>query len=541
MYTRTLSALAEKIPSGAVSLVYLLIVLVLYGVYDYWTHRNLPPGPPRLPFIGNLHQAPKEQPWLKYEQWFKKYGPIFRLQYGKDIFIMISDYNIARDLLDKRGNIYSDRPRLVMAGENLTKGMHMLFRRYDDRYRLHQRMEAPVLSPRASKSYESLQDLETKQLLYKLLNGNNFQEYFELFSASFIYSLCYGHRVQDRNDPTLLDAHIVQSNMVRMATSGAWLVDSIPFLNNLPTFLAPWKKIANRMFQIESEMHLRNLRQGLDRKFWTWSKELTRSKEGQQMPSLEMAYDLGILSDAGLDTTAVTLTIFILALLSNPAVIPRAHAELDATVGRDRLPALSDQASLPYIDAIVTETLRWRPIAHSGIPHATLKEDHYAGFRIPKGAIVMGSHWSINHDEAVFAPDPRAFRPERWTDHPDKSADVAGAAGMEMVAFGFGRRVCGGRHIARNSLFLVIARILWAFNVHPAVDPVSGQPRQVDDMAFEEGLTFKPKPFEAVFEPRDAETGKLIEGAWEGAEKDVGRLLEGVREGQVRSGLVRKA
>ncbi|KAL9625504.1 MAG: hypothetical protein Q9160_000214 [Pyrenula sp. 1 TL-2023] len=527
MNRQSLSALAENPPSSAISLASFLVVLVLYGVYDYWTHRKLPPGPPRLPLIGNLHQAPKEQPWLKYQQWHKKYGPIFRLRYGKDILIMISDYNIARDLLDKRGNIYSDRPRMVMAGENLTKGMHMLFRRYDDRYRLHQRMEAPVLSPRASKSYESLQDLESKQLLYKLLHGNNFQEYFELFSASLIYSLCYGHRVVDRNDSTLLDAHTVQENMNQMATSGAWLVDSLPLLNHLPSFLAPWKRTASRLFTLESQMHLHNLRHGLSRPFWTWSKALSNSNSATSstpsIPPLELAYSLGILSNAGLDTTAITLSIFILALLSNPSVLPLAHSELDTVVGRARLPTLTDRPSLPYTSAIVTETLRWRPIAHSGVPHATTQEDYYGGYRIPKGAVVCGSHWSINHDETVFAPDPGAFRPERWLQNPDAG----------MIAFGFGRRVCAGRHIARNSLFLVIARILWAFDVRAAVDPVDGREKQVDDMAFVDGLTFKPQGFEAVFEVRDQETKGVVLREWEAGEKDVGVLLEGVGEERV--------
>jgi hypothetical protein len=101
----------------------------------------LPPGPKRLPLIGNLHQAPVEHPHRVYQEWSKKYGKIFSVQYGGDTIIIITDHDIARSLLDKKASIYADRPRMVMAGENLTKGMHLLLRHFDDRYLLHQRME----------------------------------------------------------------------------------------------------------------------------------------------------------------------------------------------------------------------------------------------------------------------------------------------------------------------------------------------------------------------------------------------------------------
>ena len=140
---------------------YLLIVVtvlslvILRVLYEYLIRdRNIPPGPPRLPLIGNLHQAPPEGalPWLTYAKWAEQYGPIFSVQFGGSTFIMLSDETMVHELLDKRGNKYSDRPRLVQAGENLTKGRHILLRSYDEDFRRHQKMEAPVLSPRASQT-----------------------------------------------------------------------------------------------------------------------------------------------------------------------------------------------------------------------------------------------------------------------------------------------------------------------------------------------------------------------------------------------------
>ena len=81
----------------------LFIGLLLF--YEHWRDRGIPPGPPRLPLLGNLHQAPSGDvlPWMVYDQWRQKYGDIFSVRFGKDLFVMIADETGARDLLEKRG------------------------------------------------------------------------------------------------------------------------------------------------------------------------------------------------------------------------------------------------------------------------------------------------------------------------------------------------------------------------------------------------------------------------------------------------------
>jgi hypothetical protein len=137
---------------ASVSFVSLILIRVFYEFHI--RDRNIPPGPPRLPLIGNLHQAPKpeELPWFVYAKWAEQDGPIYSVQFGGNTFIMAPDEGMVHELLDKRGNKCSHRPRLVQAGENLHKGRHILFRHYDEDFKRRQRMEAPVLSPRASQA-----------------------------------------------------------------------------------------------------------------------------------------------------------------------------------------------------------------------------------------------------------------------------------------------------------------------------------------------------------------------------------------------------
>ncbi|RMZ37465.1 daf-9 isoform A [Aspergillus flavus] len=128
------------------------------------------------------------------------------------------------------------------------------------------------------------------------------------------------------------------------------------------------------------------------------------------------------------------------------------------------------QWSKKYIRAVVEESLRWRSIVPGGVPHAARKDDTYMSYHIPKGATTVPLHWSMSLDEQHF-DNPLEFRPERWLAGPDDDRFTN--------FFGYGRRICPRRHIARNSLFILVARVLWGFEVRPPTGP-DGQPKTVD-------------------------------------------------------------
>lgn len=80
------------------------------------------------------------------------------------------------------------------------------------------------------------------------------------------------------------------------------------------------------------------------------------------------------------------------------------------------------------------------------------------GYRIPKGSVVIPNHWTLDLDESVFEAATE-FRPDRWLENPD----------LPLAAFGFDRRGCIGRHVARNSLIITISRLLWAYDIHSSI------------------------------------------------------------------------
>jgi len=146
-------------------------------------------------------------------------------------------------------------------------------------------------------------------------------------------------------------------------------------------------------------------------------------------------------------------------MLAYPEVQNRAHAELDEVVGSGRPPTFSDLPSLPYIRAMVKETLRWSLTVPFGIPHASSADDWYEGMFIPKGTICLQNMRLINSEPDVFGSDAMRFDPARYLDRQVKVLDGREEGHM---SFGFGRRICPGRYVAEGTLAIDIATLLWA-------------------------------------------------------------------------------
>jgi cytochrome P450 len=510
--------LSHYIIGGAIVAV-LLAWLSGYGISSS-KKGKLPPGPPRIPLLGNLHQAPQDYPWRTYQQWSREYGPVFSLQYGLSTVIMLGNYEAAHDLLDKRSNIYSSRPRVVMGGECVSKGFRSLLMEYGQRWRTQQRLQASCLNIRISQSYLTLQDLESKQLIYELLAPEvDFSDRFHRYSSSVIFALAYGRRMTRGDEPEVQGIDQVMENFLYAARVGTWIVDALPILNYLPSFLASWKGLAEKLHEHESTLYMHNLENGQQCTSWNWSKQLGDMKESQGMSKKELAYTVGILYEAGSDTTTMALEVFVMAMVLYPEVMKKAQAELDAVIGPDTLPDFTHKTQLPYIDAVIKEVLRWRPVSAGGIPHAVIQDDEYMGYHIPKGATVIGNHWSISMDENVYE-DPQQFNPDRWIQFRD----------LPLIAFGFGRRVCTGQHIARNSLFINIARLLWTFNIDYRYTLVDGKKQrcEVDEYAFTQGFNSRPCKFEAEFTVRSKREA-VVRDEWTKADKDLDNILEAIK------------
>jgi cytochrome P450 len=178
-----------------------------------------------------------------------------------------------------------------------------------------------------------------------------------------------------------------------------------------------------------------------------------------------------LVSGAGAETTTGSMYWWMLAMVAFPETQKRAQAELDAVVGRSRIPSFSDLPSLPYLRAMVKEVLRWRSVLPVGIPHCSIEDDWYEGMFIPKGTMCLVNVEVCNHDPAIYGDDATLFDPARHLKSDGTLAPSPRDTQDEgHVVYGFGKRNCVGKHVANNTMFIAFAVLLWAMEIVPAKD-----------------------------------------------------------------------
>jgi len=206
----------------------------------------------------------------------------------------------------------------------------------------------------------------------------------------------------------------------------------------------------------------------------------------------------------GADTTVSSVQTLFLAMALYPEVQKKAQAEIDAVVGLNRLPDFHDRPSLPYINAVVKESSRWNLVTPLAVPHMSTNDDEYNGFYIPKGTVMIGNAWSILNDRKVF-DNPQEFQPERYLKDGNPNPD---ARDPECAAFGFGRRICPGRHFSDNSLYSIVSCLLAVYDIKPPVDDQGNSLKLKPE--FTSGLLTYPVPFKCIIKPRTPAAEALI-------------------------------
>ncbi|KAJ3709650.1 cytochrome P450 [Lentinula raphanica] len=499
------------------NLIFVLIatlLLTLRWIKSIRLRSKLPPGPSGLPILGNVLQLPSSQPWSTFDKWTKQYGPIFYLNIAGQDTIVLGTHKAAADLLDRRANTYSDRPEYVVLNI-LTGSMHWAWTQADDLWKRQRRGAHESLGPQTAKEYFPYQETESIILVDQLLTDpENFLEHFQRVSTSLNLSIIYGWSpVLDSTHPTILQIDRYNHQILVSAMPGNFWVEFKYFnwMKYLPAWMCRWRQNAEKKHSRDSVM-LQGLSAGVQKRMEAGDDatcvagKLLQNTES----STEAAWNSASIYSAGSETTAAQLTWFTLAMILYPEAQRLAHEELDRVVGPFRLPNFDDYEQLPYIRATVKEILRWRPAAPLALPHRLTQDDHYEGYFLPKGTIVYPNVWSMHHESELYGDDAEHFRPSRFLNVEGKvDSSIEDTKDEGHFSFGFGKRICVGRHVANNNLFIHIAYLLWAFNIAAEVDS-NGTQKLPDPLNFDDGLTTRPIPFGCKITPRNADVADLI-------------------------------
>lgn len=477
----------------------------------------LPPGPKGYPLIGNLFDLPVNKAWLVYDEWSKTYGDLIYFNVLGQHFLVLGSLRRTTDLFEKRSSNYSDRMRMPMLLELMKWDFNLGLLPYGVWWRKHRRSFHQHFHEGAVSKYMPIQKREVHAFLRRLLvTPDNFLHHIRHLFAATIMNISYGINVQESDDPYISLAEDAMHGMNQAAIPGAFWVDLFPSLKYVPSWFpgagfqkkaAQWREITETMTEKPFRYVKDQLQMGKAAPSVAASliQDLPHENDPQRPMCEKLAQDVAAVSYVGgADTTTSTVQGVFLALALYPEVQKKAQAEIDAVIGTNRLPDFGDRHSLPYINAVIKESMRWHLVTPLAIPHMATHNDEYDGYYIPKGTVMLGNAWSILHDPKSFE-NPMEYRPERYLKEGKFDPD---GIDTDSVAFGFGRRICPGRHLSDNSLYSIVSCLLAVYDIKPPVDDQGNDIKLEPE--FTNGLLSYPVPFKCIIKPRTPVAAALI-------------------------------
>ncbi|KAI2627949.1 cytochrome P450 [Hypomontagnella submonticulosa] len=502
------------------------VALVLLGAFIYRVFRiwypkfpcPLPPSPPAEPILGHIRRLPMENAHLKHMEYAKKYNSdIVYFNLLGNHMVVLNTQKAANELLDKRGANYQDRPRFVLF-DVMGWGLTLTFLPYGPRFRLHRSVLQTGFTKTAITNYRPIQEDEARQAVSRLLKRPEDWDFsIRRFASAIVLRIGFGVTVKSDDDPYIKIASDAGVATGGGGNPGTALVDYFPPLRYIPEFLnfskslqhaRKWGWAIKNLHDIPFSAIKKEFDEGTANPSFAYSL-LTKYKDNEDkgVPNQLTLKDIqgasGAVFIAGSNTTYGTTTVAIMNIMLNPDVFEKARAELDRVVGTDRLPTFDDRPNLRYIDYLVEEVSRWRPLSPIGIPHKSLNDDTYNGMFIPKGTVVYYNSFAMSRDPTVYK-DPEKFNPDRYI----PKEEGGNGEPFLMGPFGFGRRICVGRHLAQASVWIIMATLIATTDISKPIGP-DGKPIE-QSIKFSTGLSSHPGKLDVVFRPRSEKALRLL-------------------------------
>ncbi|KDR69754.1 hypothetical protein GALMADRAFT_77060 [Galerina marginata CBS 339.88] len=476
-----------------------------------------PPGPKPKPVIGNLLDLPMTYAAQQYFAWGKKYnsGIVHASAFGNHV-VVINNRDVAAELLDRRAKKYSDRPAMPIV--NLMGwGYNISLARYGDAWRLRRKICQQHFRLEVAQKYHPQQIEKVHNLLQGLLDSPaEFDHHNKMLSISIPMATMFGYDVKSIDDPCIFAADQSILLGARLLLPGSSYMSFFPGLAKVPAWCpgasackaaAEVRRLTDEMQRLPMEFVAKRLEEGTATPSlvsdFLEKKSISGASKEEEDAILSIA---STVYAGGSDTTISSTGTFFYVMAINPEIQQKAQAEIDAVIGSNRLPDFGDRASLPYIEALYREILRFRPPLQLGVPHCLTEDDYYEGYFIPKGTTVLSNIWAMTHDEDAY-PEPFKFSPERFLDERGKLNDDD-----RILAYGFGLRTCAGKHLASSTVWLIIASVLACFDIRKSQDQF-GNDIEISDDYDDLGIIDHKSKFQCSFVPRSSRVRSLIADA----------------------------
>ncbi|KAL5803893.1 hypothetical protein ACOSQ3_030693 [Xanthoceras sorbifolium] len=434
------------------------------------TTLSLPPGPWKLPLIGNLHQLVGYLPHHRLRDLSKRYGPLMHLQLGQVSTVVVSSPEFAKEVMRTRDVIFASRPRFL-ASEIVAYGStNIIFSPYGDYWRqLRKICISELLSTKRVQSFRSVREEEVSNLINWIASKEgspiNFTEKIHSLAFGVTSRAAFGKK---RNDQEIFIAVVKEATKLAAGFDFADLFPSIEAIQ--------W--ISGTKYQLQK------LHQEIDRILENIIKEHQKDNETLEIGKSEESEDLvdvllkvqkqddsefhlttdnikAVIFDifsAGSESSATTIDWAISELMRNPRLMKKAQVEVREVFNRVGNLDETSTGEMKFLKLVIKETLRLHPAA-TLIPRECRERCEIKGFEIPIKTRVVINAWAIGRDPE-FWTEPESFIPERFFDSP---IDYKGN-NFEYIPFGAGRRICPGMSFGLANIELPLAMLLYHFD-----------------------------------------------------------------------------
>ncbi|ESQ51635.1 hypothetical protein EUTSA_v10016531mg [Eutrema salsugineum] len=434
----------------------------------------LPPGPPRLPIIGNIHLV-GENPHRSFANLSKTYGQIMSLKLGCLNTVVISSPEAAREVLRKHDQILSCRKSTnSIRSINHHEISVAWLPPSTPLWRLLRKLSVTQLfSPQRIEATKDLRIKAVQELVSFISESSNREEPVDISRVSFItvlnmisnilFSVDLGSYYDSKKSVNDFQDTVIG---VREAIGKPDAANYFPFLGFLD--LQGNKKT----IKVCSERLFRVFRGFIDAKIKEKSSQnnvlnndlldalldFTQGDEAELDVNVIEHFLLDLFT-AGTDTNSSTVEWAMAELLRNPKSMEKTQTEIDSVIGQNGNVQESDISKLPYLQAVVKETFRLHPPNPLLLPREAEADVEVLGFMVLKETQVLVNVWAIGRDPSVWE-NPTEFQPERFLEN---QIDVRGRD-YEFTPFGAGRRICPGLNLAMKTVPLIVASLLYFFH-----------------------------------------------------------------------------
>lgn len=434
-------------------------------------HRQLPPSPPKLPLLGNLHQI-GAVPHNTFWQLSKKYGPVLLLRLGRIPLLVVSSAEAAKDVLKIHDLACCSRPLLAGSRRLTYNFLDLGFSPYTPYWRERRKIAVlELFSVKQVQSFRFIREEEVASMMEMVSKSAasgapvDLGERIFSLTGSIIFRVSFGTSYhgsefdhQKRLQQLMHEAHSVLGGFTtnEYIPYLGWIWDRITGLH------AKVEKVFQDMdtfFQNVIDDHLKPERTDQHRDIIDVLLETERNRPDKDFSADRIKAVLMNIFLGGIDTSSLTALWAMAELAKTPRLMKKAQDEIRNYVGNKGRVAEESLEKLPYLKMVVKETLRLHPPASLLLPRETMSPCKISGYDIEPKTIIQVNVWAIARDPQYWK-NPEEFSPERFT---DSSLDYKGQ-NFEYLPFGSGRRGCPGIYMGVTTTELLLANLLYCFD-----------------------------------------------------------------------------